>query len=95
MSEPIPPDELAAVETEYGNPDGGLPWQGDERVTRLVEAYRAQQAESEIIYQEYPGTHGTFGKNQEKKDDFARFILEKSGMVGPSGVFGDKKEKTE
>ncbi len=49
----------------------------------------AEQPESEITYLEYPGTHGTFGKNQDKKDDFAQFILEKSGMAEASGKFGD------
>lgn len=49
----------------------------------------AKQAEREIIYREYPGTHGTFGKNKEKQDDFAQFVLEKSGMAEPSGIFGD------
>jgi len=53
----------------------------------------AKQAESEIIYKEYPGTHGTFGKDKNKQEDFARFILEKSGLVEPSGTFGDKEEK--
>ena len=52
----------------------------------------AKQAESEIIYKEYPGTHGTFWKDEKKQEDFARFILEKSGMVDPSGLFGDKKK---
>lgn len=50
----------------------------------------AKQAESEIVYKEYPGTHGTFGKNKEKQEDFARFILERSGMVEPSGSHSDK-----
>ena len=54
----------------------------------------AKQPESEITYLEYPGTHGTFGRNQEKKDDFAQFILEKSGMKKPSGKFGDKAVKS-
>ena len=54
----------------------------------------ARQAESDIIYKEYPGTHGTFGKDKKKQEDFARFILEKSGMVEPSGIFGGK-EKTD
>ena len=53
----------------------------------------AKQAESEIIYREYPGTHGTFGKDKNKQEDFAQFILEKSGMVEPSGIFGDKEEE--
>jgi hypothetical protein len=53
----------------------------------------AKQPKSEITYKEYPGTHGTFGKNQEKKDDFAQFILEKSGMAEVSGKFGDKEGK--
>ena len=53
----------------------------------------AKQSKSEITYKEYPGTHGTFGKNQAKKDDFAQFILEKSGMTEASGMFGEKKEK--
>lgn len=41
----------------------------------------AKQPESEIIYKEYPGTHGTFGNDKQKKEDFARFILERSGIV--------------
>jgi dienelactone hydrolase len=40
----------------------------------------AKQSESDIIYREYPGTHGTFGKDKQKQEDFARFILEKSGI---------------
>ena len=40
----------------------------------------AKQSESDIIYKEYPGTHGTFGKDKQKQKDFARFILEKSGI---------------
>jgi acetyl esterase/lipase len=52
----------------------------------------AEQAESEIIYKEYPGTHGTFGKDKRKQEDFARFILEQSGMVGPSKPLDDKQE---
>ncbi len=48
----------------------------------------AKQPESEITYQEYPGTHGTFGKDKKKQEDFARFILEKSGLAEPSGMFG-------
>lgn len=50
----------------------------------------AKQAKSDIIYKEYPGTHGTFGKVKQKQEDFARFILEKSGMAEPSGTFGGK-----
>ncbi len=50
----------------------------------------AKQPESDIIYKEYPGTHGTFGKAKKKQEDFARFILEKSGMAESSGIFGDK-----
>lgn len=49
----------------------------------------ARQPVSEITYREYPGTHGTFGRNREKKDDFAQFILEKSGMAEPSGMFSE------
>lgn len=40
----------------------------------------AKQPESDIIYKEYPGTHGTFGKDKQKQEDFAHFILEKSGI---------------
>ncbi len=53
----------------------------------------AKQAESDIIYKEYPGTHGTFGKDKKKQEDFARFILETSGMAEPSGTFGDKEKE--
>jgi len=52
----------------------------------------AKQAESNIIYREYPGTHGTFGKDKQKQEDFARFILEKSGLAEPSGIFGGKED---
>lgn len=52
----------------------------------------AKQPENDIIYKEYPGTHGTFGKDKKKQEDFARFILEKSGMVKPSGIFGDQEK---
>lgn len=41
----------------------------------------ANQPESDIIYKEYPGTHGTFGNDKQKQEDFARFILEKSGLA--------------
>lgn len=53
----------------------------------------AKQPSSEITYREYPGTHGTFGKNEEKQEEFAQFILERSGMAKPSGIFGDEKLK--
>lgn len=43
----------------------------------------AKQPESEITYNEYPGTHGTFGNDKQKQEDFARFILEKSGLAKP------------
>lgn len=41
----------------------------------------AKQPESHITYREYPGTHGTFGKGKQTQEDFARFILEKSGLT--------------
>lgn len=41
----------------------------------------AKQSPDDIIYKEYPGTHGTFGKDKQKQADFAQFILEKSGLV--------------
>jgi acetyl esterase/lipase len=43
----------------------------------------AKQPKAKILYKEYPGTHGSFGKGQAKKDDFAQFILEKSGLPKP------------
>lgn len=52
----------------------------------------AKQPGSDIIYKEYPGTHGTFGKNKEKQEDFARFILDKAGIEKPSAISGDKEE---
>lgn len=42
--------------------------------------YAKQPAEN-IIYKEYPGNHGTFGKDKQKQEDFARFILETSGIT--------------
>jgi len=44
----------------------------------------AKQPLSEITYKEYPGTHGTFGKDKAKQDDFARFIVEVSSRVRSS-----------
>ena len=41
----------------------------------------AKQAPEDIIYKEYPGTHGSFGKGKQKQEDFAQFILEQSGLV--------------
>ena len=41
----------------------------------------AKQPAEDIIYKEYPGTHGTFGKDKQKQEDFVRFILETSGTV--------------
>lgn len=55
----------------------------------------AKQPASEITYKEYPGTHGTFGKNQEKQDDFAQFIAEKSGLVPASGMFDREVKEPE
>jgi len=52
----------------------------------------AKQDKSDIIYKEYPGTHGTFGRDKQKQEDFAQFILEKSGLAEPSGTFGDVKK---
>ena len=49
----------------------------------------AKQPASEITYKEYPGTHGTFGKDKQKQEDFAQFILEQSGLAEPSGLFGE------
>ena len=43
----------------------------------------AKQTPSDIVYKEYPGTHGTFGRDKNKQEDFARFILEKSGLAQP------------
>lgn len=51
----------------------------------------AKQSPNGIIYKEYPGTHRTFGKGKQKQEDFARFILEKSGMAKSSGIFGGGK----
>ncbi len=51
----------------------------------------AKQSPDNIIYREYPGTHGSFGKGKRKQEEFARFILEKSGLVKPSEEFGGKK----
>ncbi|WP_166831285.1 alpha/beta hydrolase [Thalassoroseus pseudoceratinae] len=41
----------------------------------------AKQPASDIIYKEYPGTHGTFGRDKQKQEDFARFILERSQLA--------------
>lgn len=41
----------------------------------------AKQPEGRITYKEYPGTHGTFGRDEQKQKDFARFILKTSGMA--------------
>lgn len=41
----------------------------------------AKHPPEDIIYKEYPGTHGTFGKDKQKQEDFARFIVEKSGLA--------------
>lgn len=43
----------------------------------------AKQSARMITYKNYPGTHGTFGKNKAKQEDFARFILETSSSVSP------------
>jgi predicted peptidase len=53
----------------------------------------AKQPESRIIYKEYPGTHGTFGKDKNKQGDFTLFLLEKAGLAERSGVFGDEEGK--
>jgi acetyl esterase/lipase len=45
----------------------------------------AKQAPEDITYKEYPGTHGTFGKDEQKQADFAQFILETSGLAKPAG----------
>lgn len=41
----------------------------------------AKQPPEDILYKEYPGTHGSFGKGKEKQQDFAQFILERSGLA--------------
>ena len=41
----------------------------------------AKQPPEDILYKEYPGTHGSFGKGKEKQEDFAQFILERSGLA--------------
>jgi hypothetical protein len=51
----------------------------------------AKQSPDDIIYKEYPGTHGTFGKGKQKQEDFTRFLLEKSGLANSSGTFGNRK----
>ncbi len=53
----------------------------------------AKQAECDVVYKEYPGTHGTFGRDKQKQEDFSRFIFEKSGMAEPSGMFGGTPKK--
>jgi len=53
----------------------------------------AGQPKTEITYKEYPGTHGSFGRGKERQEDFARFLLEKSGMVKPSGLFGSSDSR--
>jgi len=41
----------------------------------------AKQPPEDILYKEYPGTHGSFGKGKKKQNDFAQFILEKSELA--------------
>ena len=43
----------------------------------------AKQPKSRIKYREYPGTHGTLGRNAGFKHDTAVFILKNSGMPHP------------
>ncbi|MCG6158572.1 alpha/beta hydrolase [Rubinisphaera margarita] len=43
----------------------------------------ARQPASEIIYREYPGTHGSFGKDEQKQKDFAQFLLDVSAGKTP------------
>jgi acetyl esterase/lipase len=53
----------------------------------------AKQPTSKITYNEYPGTHGTFGKNKTKQEDFARFILKHSSREFSAESPSEQKQK--